>query len=413
MTPSPGGRSNVLGIAAHRRSATSGSMPDSTLVGVLLFAMFEGGGNVPLITPVVAAMVERGHDVAVLAGPNIRRPAVGLPSDRFYDRLRGTGARVVPLLDEPVDPLDGYTPRAAILGRTPDSLYGAIDVGAHGPLVDTVGDPSCDGARRAPTAAPRERLLLVWCTGRRRARWRANGGVGPQQQRQLAIAAASAATAWAAADAWPGWSVARPSVGRQLQACRSTRRAPIHQRRPRRARVEPASPPTRASGGRRRVLVMGSRAFDLPLRLPLPGNLRHIGAIRTTAPDQSWRPADNDGDHPLVLVSLSTLPQGQAPIMRRILETLHDIPVRAVVTLGPALANETFAIPAGRGASQSAFWARTLSDSRISAPRSPCENFRAQIGVGATYSAICARAPPTTGSPRSRHHRRSAHPRVR
>ena len=55
-------------------------MQDSSLVGAFLFAMFEGGGNVPLITPVVAAMVERGHDVAVVAGPSIRRPDVGLPS---------------------------------------------------------------------------------------------------------------------------------------------------------------------------------------------------------------------------------------------------------------------------------------------------------------------------------------------
>ena len=91
-------------------------MSDSVIVGVFTFAMFEGGGNVPLITPVVAVMVERGHEVVVVAGPNIRRPAVPLPSDRFYDRIRATGARIVPLLDEPIDPLDGYAARAAISG---------------------------------------------------------------------------------------------------------------------------------------------------------------------------------------------------------------------------------------------------------------------------------------------------------
>ena len=75
-------------------------LTDSGTVGAFLFAMFEGGGNVPLITPVVAAMVERGHDVAVVAGPNIRRPQPSLPSDGFCDRILGTGARV-PLLDVP------------------------------------------------------------------------------------------------------------------------------------------------------------------------------------------------------------------------------------------------------------------------------------------------------------------------
>ena len=48
---------------------------------------------------------------------------------------RATGARIVPLLDEPIDPLDGYTARAAIFGRTPDSLLGAIDVGRIGAVV--------------------------------------------------------------------------------------------------------------------------------------------------------------------------------------------------------------------------------------------------------------------------------------
>ena len=94
-----------------------------------LFAMFEGGGNVPLITPVVAAMVERGHEVRVVAGPNIRRPAPLLPSDRFLDRVGATGARILPLLAAPIDPLDGYVRRPAMLGRTPDSLDGATDVG--------------------------------------------------------------------------------------------------------------------------------------------------------------------------------------------------------------------------------------------------------------------------------------------
>jgi UDP:flavonoid glycosyltransferase YjiC (YdhE family) len=46
-----------------------------------------------------------------------------------------------------------------------------------------------------------------------------------------------------------------------------------------------------------------------------------------------------------VLVSLSTLPQGQGPLMQRVLEALRDVPIRVVATLGPTLSNETFIIP--------------------------------------------------------------------
>ena len=88
-----------------------------------------------------------------------RRPAAAPPSARFMDRVGGTGARVVLLLDEPVDPLADYTQRTAIFGRTPESLFGAIRRRAHRPLVDGLGGtvPVCDyrrRRRRRPSAKP-------------------------------------------------------------------------------------------------------------------------------------------------------------------------------------------------------------------------------------------------------------------
>ena len=94
-----------------------------------------------------------------------------------------------------------------------------------------------------------------------------------------------------------------------------------------------------------RILVMGSEAFQLPVRGPMPDHLRHVGAILAPAPESPWSPPADDG-RPLVLVSLSTLPQGQGPIMRRVLAAVRVAPVRAVVTLGPTLSRETFDVPA-------------------------------------------------------------------
>src|SRR5439155_25569671 len=58
--------------------------------------------------------------------------------------------------------------------------------------------------------------------------------------------------------------------------------------------------------------------------------------------DPPW-PADDS--RPLVLVSLSTLPQGQAPILQRILTAITPLPVRALVTLGPSLDVSQFTAP--------------------------------------------------------------------
>ena len=147
-------------------SPTAAAMTDSAAVGSFLFAMFEGGGNVPLITPVIATMVERGHDVTVVAGPNIRRPAAPPPSAWFVDRVGATGARIVSLLDEPIDPLDGYTASAAVFGRTPDSLLGAIDVGRIARWSSVwAGRLAARIATDRPHAAG-VRLLLVRCAGR-------------------------------------------------------------------------------------------------------------------------------------------------------------------------------------------------------------------------------------------------------
>jgi UDP:flavonoid glycosyltransferase YjiC (YdhE family) len=95
-----------------------------------------------------------------------------------------------------------------------------------------------------------------------------------------------------------------------------------------------------------RVLVMASESFELPRRVPLPDNVRHVGTIPPPARSESWRPADDDDQRLLVLVSLSTLPQGQGPVMQRVLDALRDVPIRVVATLGPTLADETFVVPA-------------------------------------------------------------------
>jgi len=56
-----------------------------------------------------------------------------------------------------------------------------------------------------------------------------------------------------------------------------------------------------------------------------------------------WPP---DDARPVVLVSLSTLEQGQAAVMQRVIQALAPLAVRGLVTLGPALDPTQFKAPA-------------------------------------------------------------------
>lgn len=81
-----------------------------------------------------------------------------------------------------------------------------------------------------------------------------------------------------------------------------------------------------------RVLVLTSPAFDLPATLP--ENVRYVGPVLD---DPAWaEPVEPPaGAEPLVLVGLSsTHMKGQVAVLRRVVEALNTLPVRAVVTTG-------------------------------------------------------------------------------
>lgn len=87
-----------------------------------------------------------------------------------------------------------------------------------------------------------------------------------------------------------------------------------------------------------RTLVLTSPAFDFT-SAHVPANVRWVGA---PLDDPSWTepfaaPWPAGDERPLVLVSLSSTFQDQVPLLRRIVAALSELPVRAVVTLGPTL----------------------------------------------------------------------------
>jgi MGT family glycosyltransferase len=93
--------------------------------------------------------------------------------------------------------------------------------------------------------------------------------------------------------------------------------------------------------------VLGYEWFDSPSKNLSP-NVKYVGMPvddADVAPDAWVSRWPLDDPRPTVLVSMSTLQQGQGPAMRNIVEAVGGMPVQALVTLGPSLNAEDFSAP--------------------------------------------------------------------
>ena len=89
--------------------------------------------------------------------------------------------------------------------------------------------------------------------------------------------------------------------------------------------------------------MLTSAAFDFPARLP--ANVRYVGA---QLDDPAWAEACAlpGGDGPLVLVAMSSTFQDHADSLQRVADGLGRLPVRALLTTGPAVDPEVVRAPA-------------------------------------------------------------------
>ncbi|HTN24024.1 MAG TPA: glycosyltransferase [Solirubrobacteraceae bacterium] len=93
-----------------------------------------------------------------------------------------------------------------------------------------------------------------------------------------------------------------------------------------------------------RLLVLSAEAFDFPAAR-MPANLRYAGP-RFDDPGwvEPWAPPP--GDEALVLVAFSTTFQDHERTLQRVVDALGALPVRAVVTTGPAIDPASLRAPA-------------------------------------------------------------------
>ena len=86
-----------------------------------------------------------------------------------------------------------------------------------------------------------------------------------------------------------------------------------------------------------RLLVFTAPELDFAGRVTLPDNVRYVGPAFEQS-DETWTsPWPTGDDRPLVVISLSTTYMRQEDLAARILEAVAELPVRAVLTAGPAL----------------------------------------------------------------------------
>ena len=91
--------------------------------------------------------------------------------------------------------------------------------------------------------------------------------------------------------------------------------------------------------------MLTSAAFDFPAELP--DNARYVGPILDDpawAADAAWTAPAGEG--PLVLVAMSSTFQNHVECLQRITDALGSLPVRGLVTTGPAVEPDAIRAPA-------------------------------------------------------------------
>ncbi|MCO5177654.1 MAG: hypothetical protein M9890_11900 [Thermomicrobiales bacterium] len=287
-----------------------------------LFVLWNGGGNVPPQLAIARRLVERGHDVRILAPQSLAQ------------QIAAAGCVHVPYVHAPEH--DSASPDTDILcdwqARTP--------IGAAASVRDRLmAGPAELFARDVVEAVERNPVDVV---------------VTDYMLLGAYVGAERAGLPFAALihHIYPLPDPALPPFGFGLQPAR---RAPERLRETvlRRAFARfygAALPPVnnaRVALGLRslasifdvfaqpdRVLVLSSRAFDFPASA-LPDTVRYVGVQHVDEAAERWDdPWSADDARPLIVVSFSTTYQRQQEVLQRVTSALGELPVRALITAG-------------------------------------------------------------------------------
>ncbi|QFY09460.1 glycosyltransferase [Nonomuraea phyllanthi] len=296
-----------------------------------LFATWSGGGAVPPTLSVARALRERGHGVRVLADRSL------------HDEVAASGAEPIAWTTAPQG--DTTDPAGDLIkdfeARTPMGAFARLrDRLVCGPAADFARDTLAEmRARPAGVLVADFSLLGVLTAG---------------EAAGIPVAALGTTLyPFPTAGAPPFGPGLRPATGvlgrlrdrilteltirpwaRGLPALNAARLA---------NGLAPVDSVIDAFGRADRFLVLSPRALDYPGRR-FPAHVRHVGP-RLDDPAWAGDLKLPPGEAPLVLVSLSSTFMNQRALLQRIAEALGTLPVRGLLTTGPAVDPATVRAP--------------------------------------------------------------------
>jgi MGT family glycosyltransferase len=98
--------------------------------------------------------------------------------------------------------------------------------------------------------------------------------------------------------------------------------------------------------GAHEILMLSVPELDYSSRGALPGNVHYVGPAFEPYPREWSSPWPSSNSDPLVVISFSTSYMDQGEMAQRVLDAVAGLPVRALLTAGPALDTQTLRVPA-------------------------------------------------------------------
>jgi MGT family glycosyltransferase len=331
-----GGAGRVLSLGARRRGPQHIHLTFGNIKCVRVFqTLLAFGGNAPPQLAVTRQLVERGHEVRVLAHLAAR------------ERIESTGAefvafqRMLPELDMTRSETDALRDWEA---RT---RFGAgrrlLENGLFAFVLDATRE--CAGLLRE---WPADAVVLDWMI--------IGGAIAAEGAGVPALALGHCPYSLPLDGVPPLSSGLRPIEGpvgvvrdRVLNRLATRMLAlglPVLNRARSEQGLTPLSEWASQLRGVGEICMLTAPELDFSSRGALPANVHYVGPAFEPYPREwssPWPAANRD---PLVVISFSTSYMDQGDLAQRVLDAVAGLPVRALLTAGPALDTHTLRIPA-------------------------------------------------------------------